>query len=99
MPIYTAAILIGGARFIEVTLSIPYETALLGFALIVGAYVVFGGLIVVMHTDALQGAIMLIGMTVLLILTYVYLGGVTVAHTALTDMAESRSRRPCCSRA
>lgn len=87
MPIYTAAILIGGARFIEVTLSIPYETALLGFALIVGAYVVFGGLIAVMHTDALQGAIMLIGMSALLLLTYTHLGGVVEAHTALTNMA------------
>ncbi|MCQ1537779.1 sodium:solute symporter family protein [Methanocalculus taiwanensis] len=87
MPIYTAAILIGGARFIEVTLSIPYETALLGFALIVGAYVVFGGLIAVMHTDALQGAIMLIGMTALLLLTYIHLGGVVAANTALTNMA------------
>ncbi|RQD80857.1 MAG: sodium:solute symporter family protein [Methanocalculus sp. MSAO_Arc1] len=88
MPIYTAAILIGGARFIEVTLAIPYETALLGFGIIVGLYVVFGGLIAVMHTDALQGAIMLIGMSLLLVLTYVYLGGVVTAHTALTNMAD-----------
>ncbi|HJJ78376.1 MAG TPA: sodium:solute symporter family protein, partial [Methanocorpusculum sp.] len=31
MPLYTAAVLIGGARFIETTLGIPYMTALLGF--------------------------------------------------------------------
>ena len=42
MPLYTAAILIGGARFIETTLSIPYNTALIGFAAIVAIYVIFG---------------------------------------------------------
>ncbi len=88
MPIYTAAILIGGARFIEATLALPYETALLGFAIIVGLYVVFGGLIAVMHTDALQGTIMLIGMTLLLALTYVQLGGFIPANTALTNMVD-----------
>ncbi|MBN2734249.1 MAG: sodium:solute symporter family protein [Methanomicrobiaceae archaeon] len=87
MPIYTAAILIGGARFIETTLSIPYDTALLAFAAVVAIYVVAGGLIAVMYTDALQGAIMFIGMTILLILTYVYLGGVMEANSALDAMA------------
>ncbi|KAF1078767.1 sodium:solute symporter [Methanogenium sp. MK-MG] len=87
MPIYTAAILIGGARFIEATLSIPYDTALLAFAAVVALYVVLGGLIAVMYTDALQGAIMFIGMTILLVLTYTYLGGVVVANSALDTLA------------
>lgn len=87
MPVYTAAILIGGARFIETTLSIPYDTALLAFAAVVAVYVVAGGLIAVMYTDALQGAIMFVGMTILLVLTYVYLGGVNAANTALDSMS------------
>ncbi len=87
MPIYTAAILIGGARFIETTLSIPYDTALLAFAAVVAVYVVAGGLIAVMYTDALQGAIMFIGMSILLVLTYVYLGGITEANSALDAMS------------
>jgi SSS family solute:Na+ symporter len=87
MPLYTAAILIGGARFIETTLAIPYDSALLGFAAIVAVYVVLGGLIAVMYTDAMQGGIMLIGMTVLLVLTYVHLGGVVEAHTALASLS------------
>ncbi|MDI6719801.1 MAG: sodium:solute symporter family protein [Methanomicrobiales archaeon] len=86
MPLYTAAILIGGARFIEETLKIDYNLALVGFAAIVAVYVVIGGLLAVMYTDAMQGAIMLVGMTVLLVFTYVLLGGVTAAHTALTAM-------------
>jgi SSS family solute:Na+ symporter len=88
MPLYTAAILIGGARFIETTLNIPYDTALIGFAVIVAAYVVLGGLIAVMYTDALQGGIMLIGMTILIILCYTQLGGVVEANTALAAMSD-----------
>ncbi len=86
MPLYTAAVLIGGARFIETTLGIQYMTALLGFAGVVALYVVIGGLMAVMYTDAVQGAIMLVGMGVLLVLTYIYLGGVTAANSALDTM-------------
>jgi SSS family solute:Na+ symporter len=88
MPLYTAAILIGGARFIEPTLGISYTTSLILFALITAVYVVFGGLIAVMYTDAFQGTIMLIGMTVLLALTLIAVGGFTAGCTALTGMAD-----------
>lgn len=87
MPLYTAAILIGGARFLEPTLGISYTTSLLLFAAIVAIYVVYGGLIAVMYTDAFQGTIMLVGMTLLLVLTYALLGGVSVANNALTAMS------------
>ncbi|MDD1660294.1 MAG: sodium:solute symporter family protein [Methanomicrobiales archaeon] len=87
MPLYTAAILIGGARFLETALALPYVTALLIFALITAVYVVIGGLIAVMYTDALQGALMLVGMTLLLVFTYMATGGVVHAHQALTEMA------------
>ncbi len=48
----------------------------------------YGGLIAVMYTDAFQGGIMFIGMTLLLVLTYVYLGGVTAANSALVAMSD-----------
>ena len=88
MPLYTAAILIGGARFIEPTLGISYTSSLLIFAFITAVYVIFGGLIAVMYTDAFQGAIMFIGMSVLLVLTYILVGGVTAGNTALSNMAD-----------
>ena len=87
MPLYTAAILIGGARFIEPTLGISYTTALLIFAVITAVYVIFGGLIAVMYTDAFQGTIMFVGMAVLLVLTYLIVGGVNAGNAALTNMA------------
>jgi solute:Na+ symporter, SSS family len=87
MPLYTAAVLIGGAQFIRETIDVSYATSLVGFALVVAVYVIFGGLIAVMYTDAVQGAIMLVGMTILLVATYLLLGGVNAANSSLTAMA------------
>lgn len=86
MPLYAGIVLIGGARFLESTLSINYDVAVLILTVIVAAYVITGGLIAVMYTDALQGALMFIGMIFLLTFTYIKLGGVTAAHSALTAM-------------
>jgi SSS family solute:Na+ symporter len=87
MPLYTAVVLIGGARFIEETLAVNFEISLLVFTLIIACYVVAGGIKGVMYTDALQGVIMFVGMIILLVMTYAQLGGVTAAHQALTNMA------------
>lgn len=87
MPLYTAVVLIGGARFIEQTLNVQFEIAVIAFSAIVAIYVVAGGLKGVMYTDALQGTIMFVGMVFLAAATYTKLGGVYAAHTALTNMA------------
>ncbi|MDQ1275599.1 MAG: solute:Na+ symporter, family [Euryarchaeota archaeon] len=87
MPIYSGIVLIGAARFLETTLGINYDIAVLIFTIIIAAYVITGGLIAVMYTDALQGALMFVGMAVLMSLTYAKLGGITEAHRLLTDMA------------
>ncbi len=56
MPLYAAAVLIGGARFVEVQLKLDFKLALFVFAAIVVSYVLFGGLKGVVYTDAFQGA-------------------------------------------
>lgn len=86
MPIYAAAVLIGGARFLEGALAIPYWLAYVITAAIVGWYVFYGGLKAVMYNDALQGLLMLAGIGLLYVLTYVKLGGFGAAHEALTAM-------------
>ena len=86
MPLYTAAVLIGGSEFIATHFGIPYAPALLVFAVLTAGYVVAGGLKGVMYTDALQGGIMFVGMTVLLIASYALVGGVVTGHTELTAM-------------
>lgn len=88
IPLYGAAVLIGGTEFIATAFGMPYDAALLVFAVIVAAYVIYGGLKGVMYTDALQGAIMFVGMTVLLFYTYSKVGGVAAGHRVLTDLAD-----------
>jgi len=88
MPLYGAAVLIGGTEFIATGFSLDYNTALLLFAVITAAYVFYGGLKGVMYTDAMQGVIMFVGMGVLLFYTYAKVGGVTAGHQALTDLAD-----------
>jgi SSS family solute:Na+ symporter len=87
MPLYAGSVLIGAARFLETTLGINYNFALLIFTIIIASYVIKGGLLSVMYVDAFQGTLMFIGMAFLLIFTYVKLGGVVGAHQTLTDMA------------
>lgn len=87
MPVYAAAVIIGGTEFVTAAFHIDYNVSLLVLSAIVAIYVLAGGLKGVMYTDALQGAIMFLGMTALLVGTYVTLGGITTAHKELTDMA------------
>ncbi|MBL7215539.1 MAG: sodium:solute symporter family protein [Phycisphaerae bacterium] len=87
IPIYAAAVLIGGCEFIAVKFGIDYQVALLVFSVIIAAYVIMGGLKGVMYSDALQGSIMFIGMIILLVWTYSKLGGVMAAHEGLSEMA------------
>jgi SSS family solute:Na+ symporter len=86
MPLYASVVLIGMARFVETTLQIDYNFALIGMAIIVAVYVVFGGIRGVMYTDALQGTIMFFGMIFLLGAVYWMLGGVVDANQALTNL-------------
>jgi len=86
MPLYAAVVLVGMARFVETTLHVDYNIALILMAVIIAAYVIFGGIRGVMYTDALQGSIMFFGMIFLVITIYWMLGGVVDANQALTNL-------------
>ncbi len=88
IPLYSAAVLIGGCEFIHAALHVDYTVALLVFSVIIAIYVVAGGLKGVMYTDALQGAIMFIGMAILLVFTYSQVGGVVGGHRALSGLSD-----------
>ena len=89
MPIYAAAVMIGVCRLLETGLGVPYEWAVAVFAILVSAYVIFGGIKGVMYSDAFQGSLMLVGMVALLIMVYTQMGGITNAHKALTDLSSN----------
>lgn len=88
MPIYAAAVLKGGVNSLAVITGLTdyYDYILIALAIIVAVYVVYGGIIAVMYNDAFQAAIMFIGMIVILIATYSYLGGVTDGNGALAGL-------------
>jgi SSS family solute:Na+ symporter len=87
MPLYAGAVMIGGAQFISQVLGTNYDVALLFFTAIVAIYVIMGGLKGVMYTDAFQGGLMFVGMTILIIVAYAKLGGIFNAHTELTSLS------------
>lgn len=66
-------------------MNIDYNSALLLLSLIIAVYVITGGIIAVIYTDAFQGAIMLASMVFLLFTIYSFFGGVVPAHEALTS--------------
>lgn len=87
MPVYTSAVLMGGARVMEEVLKVPYLTALLVFAAVIMVYVLVGGLRGMMYVDALLGTVMVAGMVALLVLTYSETDGFISTHRELTAMA------------
>ena len=88
MPLYAGAVMLGGVSFLTVALGLSQNMALLTIVLIVGLYVMMGGMKGVMYTDAFQGGIMVLGMVILLWFTYSALGGVIPAHEQLTAIAD-----------
>jgi SSS family solute:Na+ symporter len=74
MPIYCAAVMLGGVNFLEAVTGINKNVALLVFALITALYVTYGGIIAVIYNDALQAGVMFIGMVVIFVFTYLVLG-------------------------
>ena len=93
MPIYCAAVLLGGVNFLNVMLDIDRNTVLLIFALITGIYVVYGGLIAVMYNDALQAGIMFVGMIVIFVFSIITFGGIDGDINSTWNMAIASSTK------
>ena len=89
MPIYTAAVLIGGARIMEGLLGVDYSLSVIIFTVLVGAYVIMGGLKGVMYTDALQGSLIFMGMIFLLGFVVSRVGGLGEGTRALAGLSHA----------
>jgi SSS family solute:Na+ symporter len=93
MVFYTTAVFLAVSSLFEITFGIPYWVCVVVFTIIVGIYLIVGGLYAVMWTHAIQGILMVVGMLILTIGIYAMLGGVGPAHettAALTpDMLSS----------
>ena len=86
IPAYTSVVLIGGARFLEGALGVQFYTALIFLSLVVLLYVMFGGLMGLMYTDALLAGIMIFSAAFLIFSVYHGLGGIVPAHEALSNL-------------
>ena len=89
MVAYTTAVFLAIASLIGVSFGIPYETCVIIFTVIVGIYLVVGGLYAVMWAHTLQGVLMVVGMIVLTVAIYGMLGGVAPAHEAAASLTAS----------
>ncbi|MBN1861600.1 MAG: sodium/solute symporter [Candidatus Thermoplasmatota archaeon] len=86
MIAYTSAVFLAIASLFQVTFGIPYWVCVVFFTLIVGIYLIFGGLYAVMWTHAVQAIVMLVGMIILTIGIYWMLGGIVPAHEAAASL-------------
>lgn len=74
---------IGAGRLLETTLGIPYQTAVMIFAITVGLYTFIGGFRAVVLTDTIQGFVMMIGTSILLVGVIYAAGGIENAMNTL----------------
>jgi len=86
MIAYTSAVFLAISSLFVVTFGIPYEVCVIIFTIVVGIYIIVGGLYAVMWTHAIQGVLMVVGMLILTVGIYGMLGGVGPAHEAAADM-------------
>jgi SSS family solute:Na+ symporter len=88
MPLYAAAVLIGGSVFMASTIpGLTLDNALIIFTVITAVYVTIGGLKAVMYTDALQAVLMIVGMLVILLVTISLIGGIEQGNQQLSDLS------------
>ncbi len=90
MIVYTTAVFLAISSLFVVTFGIPYWVCVVLFTLIVGIYLIVGGLYAVMWTHAIQGIVMLIGMLILTIGIYWMLGGIEPAHEAAAALTSNQ---------
>jgi len=86
MVAYTSAVFLAIASLFQVTFGIPYWLCVVVFTLVVGIYLIVGGLYAVMWTHAVQAIVMLVGMIILTVGIYTMLGGIGPAHEAAAGL-------------
>ncbi|MCJ2533740.1 MAG: sodium/solute symporter [Candidatus Thermoplasmatota archaeon] len=90
MIAYASAVFLAIASLFQVTFGISYELCVIIFTVVVGLYLVVGGLYAVMWTHAIQGILMLTGMLILTIGIYAMLGGIGPAHEAAAALSHEQ---------
>ncbi|MBC7331088.1 MAG: sodium/panthothenate symporter [Synergistetes bacterium] len=77
---------VGGAKLLQTLTGLPYVWGLLLFGFVVMIYVTYGGFRAVVLSDVIQGIVMFIGITVLMIVAFKKVGGPFNAMQSLYDI-------------
>ena len=88
---YTAGVYNGLSRLFEMAFGFPYEACVVGMALITCIYVVLGGYMATVMNDFLQGIVMLIGITAVIVVVLANNGGFVEALTSLSYVESETS--------
>ncbi len=80
---YTASIYNGLSKLFGMAFDIPYEYCVIGMAVLTGVYVIIGGYMATAINDFIQGIIMLIGITAVIVCVLNGQGGFSAALTKL----------------
>ncbi len=83
---YCASVFMAVAYSIETILYIPYIFSAIAFTIIVGVYLITGGLYAVTYTQIMQSAVMMIGMLTICTSIYSQFGGIAEAHNYVANL-------------
>ncbi len=83
---YTASVYNGLSRLFEMAFGIDYTVCIIGMAIVTCIYVVLGGYMATVVNDFVQGVVMLVGITAIIVAVIVNNGGFTAALTSLSQI-------------
>jgi sodium/proline symporter len=92
--IYASSGLVATGKLFESTFEIPYHAAVVIGGFIIIAYTFLGGFMAVCWTDLLQGALMVLAIVIVPLLTYHRAGGIDAISTAMEARDISTSLLP-----
>lgn len=72
---YTASVYNGLSRLFEIAFNVDYSVCVIGMAVITAVYVILGGYKATAYNDFIQGIIMLLGISAVIVVTLVNKGG------------------------
>ncbi len=83
---YTASVYNGLSRLFGMAFDLPYDVCVIGMAIITCIYVVVGGYMATVMNDFIQGIVMLLGITAVIVAVIMSNGGFSEAITQLSQI-------------
>lgn len=88
---YTASVYNGLSRLFGMAFNLPYDVCVIGMAIVTCIYVIVGGYMATVMNDFIQGIVMLIGISAVIIAVLAGNGGFTEAINQLSQIPASNS--------